>query len=292
MGTVRNDLALAPYSDPAMVFTKVAPALVRYEEAGKAWYQPYNADVSAQTGRSPLGAVTANAIAAANKNFACEEILSRQEMSYDQVIQGYRDILSAEFALARLGKRAVGDTLELQLATALLASPEDLSSSTNLPGDVEALASALADKAPGRVALVLSAALFGALKADSEIKDRMKNIGIAIGEGGDPRKITEAQMAAVMGVDEVIVGPGRVWNTPGAKTGALVILPTEGLAPNEEPQYGRIYSYEWNVDGEFLPFLCESFYNDLNRGYNVDTVAKAQFLELNAALKQAVTLLA
>lgn len=292
MGTVRNDLALAPYSDPAMVFTRVAPALVRYEESGTAWYQPYNADVSAQTGRSPLGAVTANAVAAASKPFVCGEILSREEMSYDQVRQGYRDLLSAEFAMARLGKRAVGDTLELALATALLASPEDLSSSTNLPGDVEALASALADKAPGRVALVLSASLFGALKADSEVKDRMKNIGIAIGEGGDPRKITEAQMAAVMGVDEVIVGPGRVWNTPGAKTGSLVILPTEGLAPNEEPQYGRCYTYEYAVDGEYLPFTCESFYNDLNKSYNVDTVAKAAFVELNAGLKQAVTLLA
>lgn len=292
MATVRNDLAIAPYSDPEMVFTKVAPALVRYEEAGTAWYQPYTADVTAQTNRNPLGAVTANAVAAASKPFTCGEILSRQEMSYDQVRQGYRDLLSAEFAMARLGKRAVGDTLELALATALLANPEDLSSSTNLPGDVEALASALADKAPGRVALVLSASLFGALKADDEVKARMRNTGVILGEGGDARRITKEQLAAVFGVDEVIVGPGRVWNTPGAKTGSLVILPTEGLAPNEEPQYGRCYTYEYAIDGEYLPFTCESFYNDLNKSYNVDTVAKAAFVELNAGLKQAVTLLA
>lgn len=292
MATVRNDLALAPYSDPEMVFNKVAPALVRYEQSGTAWYQPYTANTTAQTGRAALGAVTANTVAAASKSFICNEILSRQEMSYDQVRQGYRDLLSAEFAMARLGKRAVGDALELQLATALLASPEDLSGETNLPGAVESLASILADKAPGKVALVLSSALFGALKSNDEVKARMRNTGVVLGEGGDARRITREQLAAVMGVDEVIVGPGRVWNTPGAKTAALVVLPTEGLAPNEEAQYGRCYTYEFSTDGEFLPFACESFMDDLNKGYVVDTVAKAQFVELNVALKQAVTLLA
>ena len=41
--------------------------------------------------------------------------------------------------MARLGKRAVDDQIELAMANALLANPTDLSASTNLPGDVETL---------------------------------------------------------------------------------------------------------------------------------------------------------
>ena len=293
MATVRNDLALAPYSDPEMVFHRVAPALTRYESAGTAWYQPYTADVTAITNRAALGAVTANAVAAASKSFTCGEILSRQEMSYDQVRQGYRDLLSAEFAMARLGKRAVSAALETALATALMANPVDKSASDNLPGEIEALASDLADKGNGKIGLVLSPLAFGNLKADAEVKARMTNTGVILGQGGDARNVTKEQLAAVFGLDEVIVGPAYIWNqaaVAGGSKAALVVLPTEGLEPTEEAQYGRIYSYEFAVDGEFLPFSCESFYNDINKSYNVDTVAKAAFVELNAGLKQAITL--
>ena len=193
-------------------------------------------------------------------------------------------------SMARVGKRAVSDVIEGQLKTALLGSPEDIHAESDICGAVEALAWTLADKAYGKIALVLSTKCFTALKGVASIKDRMKNLGIFTNDG-DPRRITEAQMAAAFGVDEVIVGPNRVWGSgAGATCGALVVKPTEGLYPNEEVQFGRTFAYEFPEGGfdEWIPFLVEVWVNDLCKGLTVDVTAKAAFVTLNSALKQGI----
>ena len=289
MATVRNDLAILPYSDPEMVFPKVAPVLTKYAPSGTEYYTPWNQDVTAQTGRNPLGDITAHAVGAASANYNCAEIIDRENMSYDAIKASYRDDLRAEMSMARIGKRAVSDKLELQLKSALLSSPEDIHSETDICGAVEALAWTLADKAYGKIALVLSTKCFTALKGVSAIKDRMKNMGIFANDG-DPRRITEAQMAAAFGVDEVIVGCNRVWGSgAGATCGALVIKPTEGLFPNEEVQFARTFAYEFADNGDgWLPFMVEVWQNDLIKGLTVDVTAKAAVVTLNSALKQGI----
>lgn len=301
MAEIRNDLRDAPYSAPELTHERLAPTLVRYQEAGTLWYQPYAQDVTAQTTRAALGDVTANTQGAASTPYACGEILDRQRMSYDAIRQSYRDELRADLAMARLGKRAVDDQIELAMANALLANPTDLSASTNLPGDVENLAWGLIDRAPGsRCVLTISGRLFTTLKANAQIDARMKNIGIAVGEGGDPRRVTAAQMAAVLGVDEVIVAPNRVWVTmvsagtlgaTGAKCGVLSMLPDGALQPNEEVQLGRVISYQFGETDSF-PFEVTSWDDDRYLGRVIDTKTKAQFVLLNAALKEAVQLVA
>ena len=289
MATVRNDLAILPYSDPEMVFPKVAPVLRKYVPSGTEYYTPYNSDVTAQTGRTALGDITAHAVGSASTSFNCAEIIDRENMSYDAIKASYRDDLRAEMAMARVGKRAVSDKLDLQLKTALLGSPEDIHSESDICGAVEALAWTLADKAYGKIALVLSTKCFTALKGVSAIKDRMKNMGIFQADG-DPRRITEAQMAAAFGVDEIVVGPNRVWGSgAGASCGALVVKPTPELYPNEEVQYARTFAYEFAEGGDgWLPFLCEVWTNDLIKGLTVDVTAKAAVVVLNSGLKQAI----
>lgn len=289
MATIRNDLAILPYSDPSMVFPKIAPVLTKYAPAGTEYYMPYNSTPSATTGREQLASITSNKVGMASTSYNCAEILSRSEMSYDSIKASYRDNLRAEMAMARIGKRAVSDVLEGQLKTNLLGSPEDISDETDICGAVEALAWTLADKSEGEIALVLGTKAFTALKGTTAIRNRMTNMGIFAADG-DPRRITEAQLAAAFGVSEVIVGPGRVWNSGvGATCGALVIKPTNGLYPNEEPQYARTFAYEFADNGDgWLPFLCEVWENDLIKGLDVDTTAKAAVVVLNSALKQGV----
>lgn len=289
MATKRPDLAAAEYTSTGYLHRILAPALPVFQAGGTLYYTPVNTRGTAQKGRSSLGTVTASDLAAGSKIFACSEILSRKRMGYAEITQGYSDLLTAELDMAAAGKDEVEAAIEGLLATELLKTPADLSASTNLPGDVEDLAAELMDKAPDQeVALVLSSKIFTSLKSDTEVKARMQNTGIAIGEGGDPRAVTAAQLAAVFGVHRVLIGKTSIW---GDKTGALVMLPHKEKSQNQEAQVARVVTYTAEpVDG--IPFTCESFEDDTLKGYVVDTTTQAAVVVFNAALAKAVTLLA
>ena len=71
MAEIRNDLRDAPYSAPELTHERLAPTLVRYQEAGTLYYQPWNQDSAAITNRSPLGSVTANSVTTAYTTYSC-----------------------------------------------------------------------------------------------------------------------------------------------------------------------------------------------------------------------------
>ena len=196
MATVRNDLAILPYSDPEMVFPKVAPVLTKYAPSGTEYYTPWNQDVTAQTGRNPLGDITAHAVGAASANYNCAEIIDRENMSYDAIKASYRDDLRAEMSMARIGKRAVSDKLELQLKSALLSSPEDIHSETDICGAVQR-----ARHHPGCGETEVS--LFTAWWKTTRDVNRWFPASLEHGEGPHPRGTalsqTLSQLAAMMG---------------------------------------------------------------------------------------------
>ncbi len=288
MATKRPDLAAAEYTSTGYLHRIVAPALPVFQQGGTLYYLPASARTTAQKGRASLGEVTAANFAAESKVFACQEIISRKRMGYAEVTQGYSDLLTAELDMAAAGKDEVEAAIETALATELLKTPEDISASANIPGAIEEIASELMDKAPDQeVALILSSKVFTALKSNEEIKARMRNTGIAIGEGGDPRSVTAAQMAAIFGVNQVLVGKTSIW---GTTSGVLAMLPHREKAQNQEAQLARVVTYTAEpVDG--IPFTCESFEDNTLKGYVVDTIAQASVVILNAALKHSVTIL-
>lgn len=285
----RSDLAYAEYSNPEYIHEAIAPTFKVAQTSGTLYYQPVNADSAAITGREQLANITVTAAASGSKPFTAAEILKRAEMGVREVEQCYSDLLRAQLALARIGKRAVDGAIETALATALIgsAADEDLSASGSIPEDVEGLAYELFDIAPGGVGLILPSPVFAKLKANANILDRMKATGVAIGEGGDPRKITEAQMAAIMGVSKVFVANNRIWTPVAAGTGALVALPNGDLSPREEVQFARTVVYDTGEEDGF-PFTCESWFDDQSLGHAVDTRANAQVLVLNAGLKKSI----
>lgn len=279
MPAIRPDLQTAEFSRPPFLTDIILPPLMREQIAGTLYYQAVASDVTAQSGRanaSTIGDITEHIVSAASKTFSCSEIRDRQKMSYTQV-KGYADLLHAELAMARIAKRAWFSKVETTTARVLLgaASPTDLSgTSADIASSLENAVAELQDKAPGKVALVLSSRNFTRLKTDSNIKDRMKNTGVVLGAGGDPRNVTAEQLAAILGVDQILIGPNDVWHTAMKKansTGqtdgfdyqgnaALVVLPDPAVDPVEEIQLGRTIYYKWSSNGDF--FVCESFHDD------------------------------
>lgn len=275
MATIRPDLQSAEFARPEFLTDIIAPPLVRDQSAGTLYYQSVKKDVKAQTGRAnaaTIGEITENILAAATKTFSCAEIRSRQKMSYTQV-KGYADLLHAELAMARIAKRAWYDQIEISTAKAMLgaANHVDLSASDDILGSIEDVAASLQDKAPGKVALVISSRNFTRLKANEGVKDRMKNTGVVLGAGGDPRNVTTEQLAAILGVDKVLVGRNDCWHIAMTAEGlgteqdfsgnaALVVLPSETVEPVEEIQFARTLFFKWSNDGDF--YVCESFHDD------------------------------
>lgn len=282
---LRNDLAYAEYSNPEYIHEELAPTFKVAQQSGTMHYQPVNADSAAITNRGNLGTIDITGAGSASKPFNAGEILKRAELDVKEVEQCYADLMRAQLALARIGKRAVDGAIETALATALIGGEvdADLSTSTTKPEDVEALAYQLYDKAPGEVALVLPSQVFTRLKADANVQARMRNTGVAIGEGGDPRKITAAQLAAIFGVNRVLIGNNRIWGAINNTCGALVAIPNGELSPREEVQFARTVVYDTGEQDGF-PFTCESWFDNQHLGHAVDTRANAACMILNADL--------
>lgn len=297
MSTIRPDLQSAEFSRPAFITDIVMPPLMKDQIAGNLYYQKVLADNTAQTGRAnadTIGAINEHIVAAASKTFNCSEIRDRQKMSYTQS-KGYADLLHAELAMARLAKRAWFNSIETKTAKALLGGDAlDLTASgADIPADIENAVAELQDKAPGKIAFVVSSRNFTKLKTVESIKDRMKNTGVAIGEGGNAREVTAAQLAAILGVDELLIAPNDVWyNGMTADTlegnGALVVLPDASIEPVEEIQYGRTIFYKWSNDGDF--YVCESYHDDQDDANCVDVKGMVDSQILNADLAKTVKL--
>ena len=283
----RPDLSSAEWTRTPYVFDRVAPPLSRLQMGGSMTYTPWTERGAATTNRDKYDAHTRSHMGSASVDFVCGEKTSTKDMAQQDVVQGYASLMHAELAMAAVGKDEVNTSLESDLATALLANPVDFTASENLPGDIEDAAAELSDKTPdAKIALVMSTRVFTRLKACAAIQERMKNTGIAIGEGGDPRKVTAAQMAAILGVDEIILGKNTCW---GKSKAVLIALPTESKQPNEEVQLARTLIYRYDPTAG-IPFECTSWFDNDNDTHCVKCKAYATVKVLNAVLKTAFQL--
>ncbi|MBO4513516.1 MAG: hypothetical protein J5746_12200 [Victivallales bacterium] len=287
----RADLEAIPVSfpDPFLV-EKLAPYFPRGQEGGTIYYQTLKEAPVAQYNRNTaaLADISSTVIAAATTTFACKEVRARISMSYDQV-RGYYDQASCDIAMARLAKRAFYLKLEGLCANALL-HPTDtaLDASTDPVGVIDAAAADLRDKAfgSGRIGLTLSHYNFAALKKNQAIIERMKATGVIV-DGLSPRYVTAEQLAAVFGVDEVLVGADISWRhgiTTAADKGncALSVLPSREVDCAEEPQWARTLIFDW--DGEAEHYILEEFPNPLNDSINMDAKGLVDFKVLNASM--------
>ena len=283
----RPDLEVQEVSLPPYIVEKILPYLPREQEAGNLYYQSYKTDVAAQTGRNTaaISPITASIISASSTSFSCSEVRKRIKMGYNQV-RGYGDLAHAEYAMARMAKRSFYNTIEIACAVAL----QDVDSPTNAISDpvsaIDAAATALRDKGIGRLALVCSNFNFVRLKNDPTVKARMLNTGVAIRDL-EPRYITVEQLAAVLGVDEVLIGRDDLWhsgiNAEDRGNIALVVLPNKEEDCAEAVQLGRTIFFDYDSDAEH--FVMESWHDDEHDADVVDAKGLVQTKILNEELK-------
>lgn len=291
----RTDLEAMPVKLPEYVGASIFPWLEKDQVAGTMYYYDLQSDFAAQTGRdtAAVASITlGKTMAAASTTFSCVEKRARVRMGYDQV-RGYKDPAKADIAMGRSAKRSWFNAHEQAVADALLkTSGTDISS--DVVAGIDSYVAEMLDLARGPVALCLSWQNFVKLKANTVVKERLKNTGIAVNSGGDPRYITKEQLAIVFGVDRVLVGPDTQWYTGVTsdynRNAALVVLPDENADPEEEPQLGRSVYFAWDSDAKY--FIMESFHDNLTDSNYVDAKGHYVIKTLNEELAKTLTLFA
>ncbi len=290
----RPDLEAQEVSFPDYVGTKIYPYLGKAQIAGKLYYQKYKSDISAQYNRdhAALGEITQTVIAANDMSFACEELRARVAMGYTQRI-GYADDEHADLAAGRLAKRAFFNKIETLIATQL----------TNATGAIDAVAdpvtaidtnvSLLRDIGIGRIALVISNANKVALKKNAVIADRMKSTGLGAYDLKEIRNVGDMNLAAAIGVDEILTGKDAIWyaGVAGASKdcASLVVLPDEYEDPAESVQLGRLVYFMF-TDSADDRFVMESWVDAYKDANVVDCKGLFQLKEFNAELRKTIRL--
>lgn len=291
--TRRPDLESIPVQFPELIGQHLYPWYERPNAAGELYYQPYNADVSAQTGRNTatVASIDVNTIANAKVAFSCSEVIGRDRMSYDQ-IDSYGGVEGADIALARKAVRSFCDNVETAIAKLALEDASAVDATSDIVATIEDQVSELQDVADGDVCLAISSYNFTQLKKDSVIKDRMKNTGVLLGAGGDPRKVTAEQIAAILGVSRVYVGANKQWRrgVSSAYRGncCLFVEPNENVEPVEEVQLGRTVYQAW--DSAVRRYVIGTFFNPVERAHYADCLGKLAIKTLNSNLKKAIAI--
>jgi hypothetical protein len=291
--TRRPDLEAIPVQFPELIGQHLYPWYERPNAVNYLYYQPLNDDVAAQTGRdtAAVATINANTIANAKLSFSCGEIIGRDRMSYDQV-DSYGGVEGADIALARKAVRSLSDKVEIMIAKLALEDNSAVDVTTDIVAAIENEVSELQDLADGDVCLAISSYNFTQLKKNADIKDRMKNTGVLLGAGGDPRKVTAEQIAAILGVSRVYVGANKQWRrgVSAAYRGnaCLFVEPRENIEPVEEVQLGRTIFQAW--DGAVNRYIIGTFFDPKERAHYADCVGKIDVKTLNADLKTTLQL--
>lgn len=293
----RADLEAIPVSfpDPFLV-EKLAPYFERRTEGGVLYYQELRPAPIAQYNRNTaeLATITPNTIAATTTTWAGKEVRARVRMSYDQV-RGYYSQESADIALARMCKRSFFLKLEGLCAAALLDADDPIDGQSDPVATIDAEVAKLRDKAygSGRMALTMSHYNYSLLKGNQTIVERMKATGVST-TGLDPRYIGAVQMAAIFGVDEVLIGMDSVWRhgIAGASRGnvALSILPSIEVDCAEEPQWARTVIFDWGGDADKM--VLEEFHDPFLDAWTMDAKGIIDFKLLNSSMAVPIQLFA
>jgi len=290
----RPDLEEQEVTLPGYIIPEILPPLEKTQQAGTLYYWDYAADNTAQSGRNTgtQAAITNNKVAASTTTFACAEIRARHSMSYSEVM-GYKSLEHAELALGRMSKRSWYNKVEIDGAKALLDVDSPAVISTDILGGIEAAVGDLMDLAVGGIGIAMSNRNFISLKNTATIQKRAQAFTTAVVDG-KPAKVTPEAMAAVFGVDKVLVGTDANWYTgldaADRDNIAVFVLPDKDVDCREQIQLGRIIYYAW--DGAAKHFIMESFHDPLSDIHVVDAKGLITTKILNGELVKTLKLTA
>jgi len=265
----REDLE-AIETNPYMGFiaNRLYPVVNVMEKTGSVYYKTLTADVSAQTDRTTLNAPSRTALTESVTTFSCAETIKRYGISRDEVKQmGGIEVADKLGALA--SKRSVQRALEEAVAAAIMDAANDGQIVDIESSFIGATQTALdtVHRYPGRKALVTSYTVFNRIMRYTEIVNNFAKASAVLtgvqAEGmiaGTPAAL-RLVLAAIIGLDEVLVGDDDQWGTADRdERAAIVVLPDpEPFSHRMDPVLGKNMMYL--PDGK-QPYVIESHYNE------------------------------
>jgi hypothetical protein len=261
------------------------PPLSVYQTSGTRPAQLYNSSGTAQTNRTASATITGVNNRAANlDSFSCQEEISRQTIDASQSPM-FGGVAGQELALGVSGLREVLDKIEARVVANVQASPVSV-----LADVFNGVRDAVMDlQGFGDVILVGSYKAFDKLRQNSEIKDRMKNTGVAL-MGLDPREIASAQLAACFGAWGVVEAFGIAATQWDASIVTALVKVDPAYDPMVLPQVGRRYVYTWTADGVNETMVVEQGYDISVRNDVLDFVTMTDSNTINSAFQKALTI--
>ena len=281
----RPDLEAMDVKMPNYIGGRIAPVLGRAFKTGTVYFKDIRADSGAQTGRSLGAAPTNNLYTAAKTTFDLDsdELIDRNGAGRSE-IDMLGGILPAQIEFARKGRRAVGDVMEGYVAAAVLAATQIRDIGDSIIDAVDTAKAVIQDTVPGLVAFVCSQRIYNRISRYTEIAARMTYTGVPLTTIEEVRGLKARQMAAILNVDMVLIGPNSTWYDGSATytdRAALVMIPEteDPIDPRSELQTLRMITLELEGTPDVL---VESFYNSNLKTEQVDVQQWAELKTFNA----------
>lgn len=278
--TKRNDLITGQTEIPTGKYIGhiVAPALARFTKEGKFPKIASGANTNIVVDRVAGSVITPSINNAVPVVYACTQCLDRQGVDDGEKRQ-YGGEDRYKLQLARTAFLGVADKKELKISAAIMAlTPATLAETSVLPKIWEA-AEDLSDY-QGELVCVMSKAQRRALRADTLIRDALKNTGM-VPANVDPRFVSDQVLAAALNVSRVLVGESILWP---ADTLVVMVVPDGAVEPHQQIQATRTVVYVPDAATPTQLVECYEGYDDSRTLEYIDCEEWTDPIVLNADL--------
>lgn len=248
----RNDLSLLKWTRPALIATRLLPTLTLSKKQDVVVYMPQRDNTLApQTGRAMGGVFSLNTIANVREPID----LTASEVAFTDIkdlsdVTEMGDLEVSMRQLAFQGKPAVAYAVEVKLAKALMdgkaaiATTGEIDLIKTLREKRQLVASQLGD---GMIVAAMSQATFNTVIMMAKVQEQIgKAVSIPVSQAVSAANLARIQLAAILGVDEVLVGQNRAWMDSSIvqKDAILVaVIPEPGVDPKIAVQLGRAATF-------------------------------------------------
>ncbi len=284
----RNDLISLRSNPAGYIGDLVLPPLNVYQKSGSRNAASPVTGSTAQSGRSPGGAITNTGNLTSNLvSFTTAEILKRMLIDESERAMFGSDA-EYEGVLAWTGSKQVRDAIETKVVTATANGSIGTNATGNIFGSILAVTQFLS--AYGRVGLAGNASAFNQVRQDPTVIERMRATGVPLTTIQDVRSISSSQLAAVFTADMVVEAKTDTVIWPSNRIYAYVIAD-----PSADPigtiQVGRRLVYNFiGADGSNQTMTMEMLYDPSTRSNVLDTVVYDQAKVYNTIFANVISL--
>jgi len=267
--------------DDTFIADFVLPPYSLFVSAGKIPVNTATTNRTAQTGRSPGGAITPHNQTVTLTSFTLAERLDREEMDRNQSVM-LGGPAGEELQLGLTGILAIKNSVESAVATLVTAgSATDLTAANAIYEGIRNGVTAL--KSYGRVGLAGSAQAWQNVRNDSIVRDVQKATGMPVVPIEQVRGIGNIMLAATFGADQVYEATGAAATQWPDNLIVPFVIANKAVSPSAVPQVGRRLLFTWQSEGMNESLVCEQLFDPSVRCDVLDFIAYDEALIFNAS---------